>query len=177
MTGSAAACCRFAKIYSRFSDLEFRGAPDPPRRIRVSRKGFEPPLGGLLRFVAQSFRAGRRLCAARFVAPSLRAGRWASAFLLCCLMASAVIAAPTLRAVEFEGHHYFSPRRLLSFTDLRVGQDFNEQLLEAAAAKLLQNMSAEGFYFCHVDSIAQNWDADSARVGLTFFITQLCEYQ
>jgi len=79
---------------------------------------------------------------------------------------------PTLRSVEFEGHHYFSPRRLLSFTDLRQGQEISDQLIEAAAAKLLQKMSAEGFYFCRLDSIAQNWDADSSRVGLIFYLSE-----
>lgn len=96
--------------------------------------------------------------------------RLLSLLVLFCLTAHA--AQPTLRSVEFEGNKYFSSRRLLAFSELRIGQPVNAQIIETAAGRILQKMAAAGFYFCRIDSMEQVWLDDSSKASLIFAINE-----
>jgi len=77
---------------------------------------------------------------------------------------------PTLRSIEFEGNHYFSQRKLIAWSGLKAGQFYTEGMVESAAQKVLQRLTSEGYYFCAMDSLGEDWGEDSTRVSLVFHI-------
>ncbi len=77
-----------------------------------------------------------------------------------------------LQNVEFAGNRHFSQRTLMKFAGLRAGQSYYPEAAEAAALRILENLTAEGYYFCVVDSVTQAWSKDSSRVSLRYYLSE-----
>ena len=94
--------------------------------------------------------------------------------LLAAVFASpkAVGAQPELRSVKIEGNRYFSQRKIIAWSGLKVGKPLTEENLHKAADNILRKLASEGFYFCRIDSINREINDDSTFVAVTFYLQE-----
>ncbi len=88
-------------------------------------------------------------------------------FLPCALLSQAKIA-----SIEFDGNHYFSQRELLQFLPFSRGAEFSLERVHTSIQALMDQYRQEGFFFARVDSVERIFSADSATVGLDFFLNE-----
>ncbi|MGA9406073.1 MAG: POTRA domain-containing protein [Bacteroidota bacterium] len=94
---------------------------------------------------------------------------------LCIVMGffpSALFSQPKVASIGFYGNHYFSQRELLEFLPFSPGTEFSQERLRTSIQSLVSHYRDESFFFARVDSVQRTFSADSATVGLDFFLDE-----
>ncbi|TKJ41229.1 hypothetical protein CEE37_06070 [candidate division LCP-89 bacterium B3_LCP] len=81
-------------------------------------------------------------------------------------------AEPLLRSVSIYGNREFSQRKIIAWSGLKIDKPFPSGSEETAAKNILSKFALEGFYFSRIDSVIQNWSADSTKIDLDFYLTE-----
>ncbi len=86
------------------------------------------------------------------------------------LLPYALFSQAKFTSLEFHGNRYFSQRELLQFIPISRGGAYSPDGIHASVQSLMDHYRDEGFYFARVDSVQRIFSADSAAVGLDFFL-------